>query len=432
MKDPLPPPVRGPRRGVRVIVLALAVAALLGGASYLIGRHAWAYYHFHEAEPAMARRDFDQARAHLALCLEVWPDSGETHFLMARAARRGGKYGEAQTHLSRARELKWVPEALDAEQAMLKAQRAEQGELFEIQGLLFSWIQDDHPDSVLMLEALAQGYMKTYFLSAAMQCLDLWLGREKDAVQALFWSGDVWEKLHKYEEALADYQRVVDLAPDRDDARLRLASLQLQAHRAAEAAPHYEQLYERQPGDPAVLLGLARCRIEQGKPEEARQLLDALLMAQPRDGLALGERGKLELDAGRPEEAERWLRQAVAQAPYEREVVYLFVQTLQQQSKNEEAVAWVDRLAQIKADLNRINEVMLDIHAHPADPAPRHEAGRILLRNGQEQEGRRWLENALQQDPYYRPSHELLAEYFEKHGEPKRAALHRRLAGQGP
>jgi tetratricopeptide (TPR) repeat protein len=431
MNDPVPQQVRSPRRAIRVIVLGLALVALLCAASYLIGRHAWAYYHFHQAEPAMARRDFDQARAHLTLCLEVWPDSGETHFLIARAARRGGEYGEAATHLSRARELKWVAEALDAEHAMLKAQRAEQDELFVVQGLLLSWIDAGHPDSVLMLEALVQGYMKTYFLSAAVNCLDMWLDRDPDDPQAYFWRGEVLEIFHKYAEALADYQRAVDLAPDRDDARLKLADGLLHAQGARAAAPHYETLYERQPGEPEVLLGLARCRLELGETDEARRLLDALLAAQPRDGRALGERGKIELEAGHSAEAERRLRQAVAVVPYEHDVVYCFVQALRQQNMKEEAEEWTARLDRIDADLSRMNVVMRAISTDPRDPALRHEAGAIFLRNGQAQEGLRWLTFALQQDPNYRPTHELLAEYLEKHGQPEEAAAHRRLAGQG-
>jgi tetratricopeptide (TPR) repeat protein len=419
------------RRGVRTILAALAVLAVLGVAGLLVGRQIWAAYHFHAAGLAMARRDFDQAGAHLAKCLEVWPNSAEAHFLMARAARRAGKYDEAETHLHRARELHWAAEALDAEHAMLKAQRAESGEQRDVQPLLLHWIEQGHPDSVLMLEALVQGYMKTYFLPAAVQCLEMWLERQPDDPQALLWRGDAWERLHRYEDALVDYQRVVDLAPDRDDARRKLAEGLLQAHRAREAEPHFESLHERHPGDAAVLLGLARCHLEMGQTDQARRLLDELLAAQPGDGLALGERGKLELDAGRPDEAERWLRKAVTVVPYERTLVYCYVRALDQQGKQEEAALWTARLDRIDDDLKRISEVMRTIHAVPNDPAPRHEAGVILLRNGQEQEGLRWLANALQQDPNYRPTLEFLAEYFESHGQPEKAAQHRRRAGQG-
>jgi tetratricopeptide (TPR) repeat protein len=428
MNDLLPPQVRHSRRGVRVIVLALALAALLGGAGYLIGRHSWAYYHFRKAEPAMARGDFDQARAHLALCLEVWPNSGETHFLAARAARRDGAYDETRNHLHRAKELGWVPEALDLEWALLKAQT---GDTAEVQGMLLAWVDDGHPESVLILEALVKGYLQTYNLVAATDCLDMWLDREPDNPQAHMWRGEVRDIMRKYKDALADYQRVVDLAPDRNDARLKLGERLLHARRAGDAAPHFETLYERQPGEPAVLLGLARCRHEQARSDEACRLLDALLEARPRDGSALGLRGKIEFDAGHYTEAERWLRRAVAVVPYEYEVVYSFVLVLRQNKKTEEAEDWDARRDRIDADLERINLLMRAIVSYPTDPTPRHEAGMILLRNGQEEAGLHWLANALEQDPNYRPSHELLAEYFEKHGQPEKAAQHRRAAGQG-
>jgi predicted Zn-dependent protease len=430
VNDRVPRQARNRAAGIRTIVAAFAVLGILGVAALVVGRQVWAYHHLHDAESATARREFNQACAHLVHCLEVWPDSGETHFLMARAARRGGNYDQAEDHLARARELLWVPAALDAEQAMLKAQRAERGELFEVQALLLSWIQQGHPDSILMLEALAQGYLKTYCLPAAVKCLELWLAREPDDPQALFWRGQAWERLYKYQEALQDYQRVVDLAPDRDDARLKLAEGLLDAHRALDAQLHFELLHQRRPDDPAVLLGLARCRLELGHADEARPLLDDLLAAHPDDALALGERGKLELAAGRPDEGERWLRLATAVFPYERALVYSYVQALQKLNKKEEAAAWATRLERIDEDLKRISEVMRAIHAAPNDPAPRHEVGVIFLRNGQEQEGLRWLANALQQDPNHRPTHELLAEYFEKHGQPEKAAQHRMVAGQ--
>jgi predicted Zn-dependent protease len=400
----------------------VAVLAVAGEAAFLIGRQVWADHHFQAAEEAARRRDFEAARAHLALCLEIRPDDAQTHFQAARVARRAGSYGEAVEHLKRAKELDWEKNALDAEWAMLKAQN---GDLAEVQPILVAWVEQGHPDSVLILEALTQGYLKIYNLPAALQCLRQWLKREPDAPQALFWRGEAWERLHKYEEALADFGHVVQVAPERDDARLRLAEGFIHAHRPAEAAPHFETLYERQPGNPQVLLGLARCRLEQGRVDESRQLLDDLLNAQPDNGLALGERGKLELAAGKPVEAEHWLRRAAAIVPYEREVVYSFVWALEQCQKEEEAASWVKRLHQIDADLERMNEVMRLINKSPTDPAPRHEAGVILLRNGQDQEGLRWLHNALLHDPSYRPTHVLLAEYFEKRGDPKQAAYHR-------
>jgi predicted Zn-dependent protease len=206
----------------------------------------------------------------------------------------------------------------------------------------------------------------------------------------------------------------------------------LQTHRAREAEPHLDRLHQSRSSDPEVLLGLARCRLELGQIDQARQVLNDLLAAHPDDALALGERGMLELQTGRLDEAERCLRQATALVPYERSLVYSYVLALQQQNKKGEAAVWETRLERIDEDLKRISEVMQAIHAAPNDPAPRHEAGVILLRNGQEQEGLRWLANALQQNPNYQPAHEVLAEYYEKHHQLEKAAQHRRLSDPKP
>src|SRR5436853_452701 len=61
----------------RVALPALLVLALLGAAGYLVGRSLWARQHFQAAQGALDRRDFARARAHLALCLEVWPGDAE-------------------------------------------------------------------------------------------------------------------------------------------------------------------------------------------------------------------------------------------------------------------------------------------------------------------------------------------------------------------
>jgi Tfp pilus assembly protein PilF len=68
----------------------------------------------------------------------------------------------------------------------------------------------------------------------------------------------------------------------------------------------------------------------------------------------------------------------------------------------------------------------------PRDPALRVEAAAIFLRSGEEQEGLRWLDMALHLDGGYRPAHQALADYFERHGQPERAAHHRRLARAQP
>src|SRR5262249_21291815 len=164
-----------------VVLLLLAVTGLAGAKA---GRHVWAEYHYREAQRSLERREFDRARDHLARCLLAWPYSAEVPSLAAGPARRAGAYDDAKRYLKECQRLGGVAEALDLEKGLLRAQ---QGALAGLEGQLLSFVEQGHPDSVLILEALARGCLKTYSLPRAKHCLELWLEREPDNVQALLW-----------------------------------------------------------------------------------------------------------------------------------------------------------------------------------------------------------------------------------------------------
>jgi tetratricopeptide (TPR) repeat protein len=403
-----------PGRRAALTVVAVLTLALLVWTGFVVYRQLAAGRHRREAEQALEKGDLGRARAHLELCLEAWPNSGEIHYLTARTARRQGAYDDANRHLGVCRRLGWPDEAIRLERALLEA---EQQEPTLVESYLLSCVHKDHPDAVLILEALTRGYLKSFQMLRALECLDLWLHRQPNAVQALLWRGEVRERLDRYEPALDDLRQAVRLEPEAEESRLRLARLLSRARLFKEALPHYEQLHERRPGDAEVLLGLASCQRRLSRQEDARQLLDMLLAAQPRHAQALSERGQLALEAGQLNEAEEWLRRAVAAAPYEREAVYALGQCLfRQEGKEAEAQQWLARLERIDADLKRMTVVMKDITRSPRDPELRTEAGVLLLRNGQEKEGLRWLESALRLDSRHPSTLQALSDYFERQG----------------
>jgi Tfp pilus assembly protein PilF len=412
------------RRAAATVALA-AIAFLTLGAA-VSGWYAFAEYHYRRGLEALQRRDFAGARAHLEKALEVWPGSAEVHLLAAQAARRAGAYAPAEKHLDEARRRGGVLEAVDLERALLRVQR---GDLAQLEGTLLEFVRRGHPDTDLILEALARGYLKTYRLRDAEHCLDQWLERRPDDVQALLWRADARERRLGLEEALADYGRAVELDPERADARLHLAELLVRVNQPARAVAHFEWLREREPRkNKTALLGLARCRRLLGQPEGARELLDRLLNASPGDPGALLERAKLALEAGQRDPAERCLRTAFSVAPNDREVVYTLYLCLQQGGKTGEAREYQARLQTIDAQLDRLADLSAAIGRAPHDPAPRCAMGLIFLSTGQATEGLRWLQSALDEDPHYAPAHRALAEYFDRTGDPGQAAQHRQLA----
>lgn len=414
-------------RRVRSLCYAVLAALLLG----LIGLGGWAALdsyrvgsHLRQAQEALEKDHLDDARAHLAQVLKSRPSNAQAHFLASRAARKAGDAQEAAAHLERSRELGWPTEAVELEAVLLEVQRDPR----ESEGRLLEAIGRDHPDSRLMLEALSRGYINLLSLDRALFCLDRWLEKDPHAVRALSWRGDVYDRLGRSEEALQDFQLAVDIDPGHDEARTRLAKLLLKDRKLQEAAAQFEVVQQHRPDDLEVLRGLARCRQDQDRREEAEQLLDTALTLHPDDAEALNQRGCLALDAGRLEEAEGFLRRAVKAAPFERELLFNFSRCLHGLRKDQEAKQWEDRLARVETDLRQVKKTMSQVLASPEDPNPRCELGVIFLRNSQEKEGLRWLNSALRCDPRHRPTHQALADHFEKQGQADLAAQHRRLA----
>jgi predicted Zn-dependent protease len=412
------------RKPTRILLLLTALA-LAGLGIYHAARYLWAEHHLRAARRAEEGGDLVQARLHWAAALQGRPSSREARLRAARLAWRAGDDKDAEHHLSAYEHFHGLDKAVLLERSLLHARRGEFTGNEE--KYLLSLVGREHPDAVLILQCLIQGYRQTGRLEHAWRCLELWLRRQPNCALALLWRGELEEGAKRQPDALADYRRAVELDPEHDEARLRLAELLLSLRQGAEAATHFEALCQRQPGNVAALLGLARCRRALGQPEEARQLLATILAAQPQDPQALSERGGLAFDAGQPAEAEGWLRKALAASPNDREATYLLAQCLQQQGRRGEADACLAKFRRIEADQQRLADLIKQIAAAPRDPNLRYEAALILLRNGRDPEALSWLTSALREDPYHRATHQALADYYGRLGQPALAASHRQF-----
>lgn len=407
--------LRGARRRPSSTLLALVAA--LGCAAFIVNRNIRYEWYSRQAEAALERGDrgqrranLQQAREYLARCLAI-SDEDRLHFLAARAARRAGDSREAAKQLQLAEKQGWVAEAIELERALAQAQ---QGKLDKVEPALVSFVERGHPDKVLILEALAQGYLKSFQLPRALHCLDRWVQEQPDNPQALMWRGEARLRYGRTSEAIEDYRRAVELDPEEPESHEKLADLLLNSNIAAEALIHFEWLQLHRPDDREAALGVARCQASLGQTRAATDQLDRLIATEPRHAAALAERGKLAVDAGEAAAGEHWLRQSLAVAPFERETVYSLFRCLQFLNRPNEAKEMQDRIDRIDADRKRLDQLKSAVLASPHDPGPRSEMGRILLRNGQDKEGLRWLQSALAEDPRHGPSREALAEHGRK------------------
>lgn len=407
----------------RPILLPL-LAAVLAYAGYAIVQTARFEYAYWAAGKALDREDFDQAGEHLALCLQLQPNSGRARFRAAQTARRSDQPELAQEQLAVCAEQSWPPATIELEQMMLVFQRGEGDGAME--QLLRKCAAAENPDRFQALEALAKGYVRTYRLLPALQCLDDWIAGRPDSREARMRRGWVYDRLDRFADAEADYRVVIAARPNDIDAKLRLAQILRQEGKTAEAATVFEELVQAGAQAPAITLGLAQTYRDLGRTAEAWRLLDAADESSPDDFAVLLEKGKLCLAEGRDQDARLWLERAAALSPGEHDAHYQLFICLSRLGDTEEAARAEKRFKEIEADLTRVGKLAEQLHNRPNDPDIRFEIAEVFGRRGEESEATRWLEEVVRLNPSHRQARQTLAEYYERLGKAERARIHRK------
>ena len=420
-----------PRRHLAsaVLVLALGVIALIGGGWYARAHYWLPKKHIESAEIALDHRNFDEARRELELYLEARPNDPRGHFLLAQTARRAGDLNAAEEHLTRCEHLQNEKPDADVgdtklEWALLEVQR---GKLLEMDSYLRRRLRKEGPESVLILETMSWELMRRNRLQEALALLNHWLEKRPDEYEALVRRGWVADHLFDFDQAIKDYRQALDLQPDHDSVRLRVAELFVERNRASDAIEELERLRQRKPDDREATLCFGRALRLLNRTEEAKQVLDRLLETHGNFVAAMGVRAQLSIEGGRTEEAAALLQKAATLEPLNRQINYTLLQCQKQLGKNQDAKETQARLAQADEQLKKMAEIVRKVMEQPYDPALRYEAGMIFLQNGMTREGLHWLSTALDAYPAHRPTHEALAQYYEKAGQEDLAAYHRQF-----
>jgi tetratricopeptide (TPR) repeat protein len=413
------------RRWALAALVAVVVSGSIGFAVWVGYRQLRADGLKNEAREAIDHRDFARALERLERCMDEQSADAETVFLAARTARRAGQFRKAEQFLKEAKHLGWVENALLLEHSLLRVQR---GGLRAEEGFLLGCVHGGHPDSALILEILVPSYARGFDIAAAFELLARWEKLEPNNPVVYYTLGEIHEQLRNKAKAVEAFQEVLRITPDDAEARQKCGKLLLDDKRPDEALSQFEWLIQHFPQNRTARLGLARCKVALGELDQGQRLLDEVLREDPDEPDALAERGRVELTKGDPQAALPMLRRACEVVPNDPQLLYTLGLCLARSGQKEEADKCWQRQARVEEDLKRIYELKKEAVARPSDPKPRHEAGLILIRNGYAESGAVWLHTALHVDASYVPSHQSLADYYERIKDIPRAELHRRLA----
>jgi predicted Zn-dependent protease len=231
---------------------------------------------------------------------------------------------------------------------------------------------------------------------------------------------------NQFDRALADADALVRLDPDNPLYRKRHAQIAFSAGRFADAEREARDLLRQSPAEPAVQLLLVEACRAQKKFAEAAGLLDDFLKAHPDRASALFTRGVLYCDMDEPEKAIPVLRRAMERDPgWRRSAGYQLSLALARAGHADEA-------ARVTAEVRKLQDAQVlaeELTAQPKNAELHVRAARAFAANGEDARALQTLQRALAIDPDYAPAHAALADYYDRHGDPGRAAEHRRRAG---
>jgi tetratricopeptide (TPR) repeat protein len=410
----------------RFLKAAIALLVLIVGA-WMLARQLYGWHHFDAGKRELARDHCRPALEHFQAALVIWPDDATTQFLAARASRRLGDYEAADSYLTRCQLSPAIREQAELERVLLRACR---GEVEAVGGYCQTLLRQHHPDTPLILEALAQGELSLLRFAAAAHYLERWLEMAPDHPQAIYRKGQLQLEAGNLQEALALLRRAAELDPDREDVRLLLAGLYLDLGQAQEGVPHLEFVCGRQPKNHLAKARLAQGLVLLGREEEAIRLLDEVLLARPEHAPALLERGKLAFRHGDLDKAQHLLQEACKRDPGNRAAHYQLLQCLKQQGNDKEVRIVQTRLDQIHLDEARLREITTALLPQRRnDPDLYAELGELYLRMGAMKDGLHWLNRAVEIAPRHPAAHRELAKHHQSLGQHGQAQYHRELGG---
>lgn len=402
--------IRKRSRSLRVLWTLLIVGAL----TFWLFPPLWKSTLHALAEASLKSHDATTALARLQLADRIGTASPETSLLRIQAARRTGDNSAIEAALLEAEQRGASTKALDRQRLLCAAQA---GQLNKAVPHLSTLLTDTSADNKDVCLAFITGYLRNHRTKDALILIDAWL---KDAPSDSYpWliRGRIRRLRDDVVRAEADLRESVKLAGTWQEPVVELAEVLKETRRPEEAIP----LFQSAMSDPSLqtraAVGLALSLKATGDNSHADQVLKKVLETHPDDATVRLEVARTDFENADYEKAVAGLDRILATHPHHDEARYILAQSLQQLGRDAEAATQFSQVTEAREAHAQLTSLRDEIQKQPNDDSLLLSAGRLLLRYGDPEEGVVTLLAALDVNPHNNEAHELLAEYYEQHGD---------------
>jgi predicted Zn-dependent protease len=324
----------------------------------------------------------------------------------------------------------WSQDQKDREEAL---RLAEKGDFSRAEPLLLRQAKR-YPTDPAFAKELALGYMHAGRPAEAEPYFETWCEANPKDAEPFVQRTAMWVKWNRLKNAVSDARHVLTLRPDNKELHQHLTRWLLSMGQLEESEQECKRFLERWPQDrrfgPWVLFIQAHVCQRTDRPNEAAAILDGLIRDFPDFVEAYIPRGTLYLEAGQPKEAVLLLRRAAAiPGPHRRDALNELAKGLYQLGQSQEAEQ-VMKEARLLQERDFLREMTSEFGATNASAQAR--LAEEMLIAGKTNDGLLLLNRLLEMDPNCAVAHRVLADYYDRQGQPERAAPHRPRPSSSP
>jgi tetratricopeptide (TPR) repeat protein len=367
------------------------------------------------ARRALTAGRFAEARAPIEHWLQARPQSAEAHFLKARVALALEGPREVITSLERATALGHPELEVALLRAMLDSKLGRHGEAEPI--LRLSFESSLEPDAQRD-EALARVYLETYDLQRAVVVLDRWALDAPNDPRPYLWRTEVDSRVNGNPSLIiADYREALRRDSNLAEAYLGLADELRKLHQNTRAAAEYATYLALKPDDPAGHVGAGRNLAELADDAAAIRHFERALVLDPKNPAANREYAEVDLRRGDLMNALVHLDRAIQLDPFDVATRHSRIFTLTRLGRIDEAGAEQAASKRLRADLDYLNRIRSNLVDSPHDRRLQIRIARWMFEHGHGEEGVRWAEKVLREQPGHPEASRLLLDYYQGRGE---------------